>query len=95
MKQDYSKFSRSERMDRTKELTPHRDEVKMGVVNTKNLNVRSSPSADSSSNIIGILMHEDKVYILPDEKSFDTEFIKIRSLTGVEGYVMKQYILRK
>lgn len=68
-------------------------EIKMGEVQCKALNVRADP--DQKADVVGILFNKEKIYIIPDELSIGTGFIRIRAESGAEGYAMSQYILRK
>jgi hypothetical protein len=73
-----------------KVTTSKRDNTCIGVVTECiQLRVRETPDA-SKENTIGVLTFADEVLV--DLKSSTTEFYKVITSAGVEGYCMKKFI---
>lgn len=71
-------------------VTAYGKPVKMGVVNAARLNIRRSPDASQETNVLGVLKNFDEVYIIKENAT--PVFMKVRTKSGIEGFVMKKYI---
>lgn len=79
----------SESADEKKEVTPKVETVVYGtVVNCKNLNIRKRPT--QKSDAIQIIEVDSMVQV--DKSKSTSDFYKVCTATGAEGYCMKQYV---
>lgn len=58
------------------------------VIDCKNLNVREQPDGDA--DVLGTIPADSKVLI--DEGESTSEFYKVCTVSGLEGFCMKKYI---
>ena len=81
----------AEPVDQTVEESPKK-ETKVGIVaNCEKLNLRRSPLKDSDgANIITVLL--PGVAVLIDEDESTSNFYKVTTEDGLEGYCMRQFI---
>ena len=81
----------AEPVDQPVEETPKK-ESKVGIVaNCEKLNLRRSPLKDSDgANIITVLL--PGVAVLIDEDESTSNFYKVTTEDGLEGYCMRQFI---
>ena len=91
-KKDYTKFSKWQESEIEVEAEPAAQEPepqKLGVViNCNNLNIRKHP--DLNSDIICAIKRSTEVMI--DDSEYTEDFYKICTVSGIEGFCMKQYI---
>ncbi|RZS94198.1 SH3 domain-containing protein [Cuneatibacter caecimuris] len=73
----------------SKEMTATRKESVIGLVsNCANLRVRKEP--DDKAEVLGTIPVDTEVMIEEDEPS--SEFYKVFTASGLEGFCMKQFI---
>ena len=87
---DYTKFSKWQEPEIEAEQVEQEPEPqKLGVViNCNNLNIRKHP--DLNSDIICAIKRSTEVMI--DDSESTEDFYKICTVSGIEGFCMKQYI---
>lgn len=89
-KKDYTKFSKWQEPEIEAEQVEREPEPqKLGIViNCNNLNIRKHP--DLNSDIICAIKRSTEVMI--DDNESTEDFYKICTVSGIEGFCMKQYI---
>lgn len=89
-KKDYTKFSKWQEPEIEVEQVEREPEPqKLGIViNCNNLNIRKHP--DLNSDIICAIKRSTEVMI--DDNESTEDFYKICTVSGIEGFCMKQYI---
>lgn len=87
---DYTKFSKWQEPEIEVEQVEREPEPqKLGIViNCNNLNIRKHP--DLNSDIICAIKRSTEVMI--DDNESTEDFYKICTVSGIEGFCMKQYI---
>lgn len=93
--EDYTKFSKNKKPETTVEdivedvAVVEEVTIKTGsVYGCSKLNVRSA--ASSESEIVCVISENTKIAV--DESESTSDFYKICTVSGIEGYCMKQYI---
>ena len=89
-KKDYTKFSKWQEPEIEAEQVEREPEPqKLGIViNCNNLNIRKHP--DLNSDIICAIKRSTEVMI--DDNESTEDFYKICTVSGIEGFCIKQYI---
>lgn len=87
---DYTKFSKWQEPEiEVKQVEQEPEPQKLGIViNCNNLNIRKHP--DLNSDIICAIKCSTEVMI--DDNESTEDFYKICTVSGIEGFCMKQYI---
>lgn len=95
--EDYTKFSKNKKSEVLAEDVVEVDDtpvveetsIKTGCVyGCSKLNVRSA--ASSESEVVCVISENTKIAV--DESESTSDFYKICTVSGIEGYCMKQYI---
>lgn len=78
-----------EELDEVSEVSESIEETMIGIVNCKKLNIRREP-AKRSDNIIQVVNFNTELMV--DISKSTSDWYKVYSVEGVEGYCMKDFV---